>query len=429
VRNLTDLLLFAFLAICFAACQQSTIIGEDLIDEDNTQVQEIDSLSVESASLLLDSIYTTNGSRLLAGAYPDPYLGNISAQCFFNTDTLGDFSLADDDDLRFDSLSLSLRQDYEYPATDHLQRLAVYTLETELEDETFYFNDSPAPGTFNKIGRASFNTRTTRSKRFNIRLPDALGQSLFKVAKGQDDLLLENVLNGLALMQEGDNEGQSVMGFPTDSVYVRLYYHNQKTDEAGEVKIRLKPGRCFNRISSDRSKTAISELTRQGIPLPSAQSNQETYIQAGVGICTKLDFPTLRSIRQNRKISVNLAYLDIQPLKTSYQGSDLSPLENIYVYSPTHKNTLAETYWSTSGVNPVSVRRTVNPLTGNSNFRIYLTDYVHDILHQDADDYDGILLYAPVFSTGLNEVGRLVLPSQRLSRDAIKLHVIFTVIK
>lgn len=429
MRNLTDLLLFAFLAICFAACQQSTIIGEDLIDEDNTQVQEIDSLSVESATLLLDSLYTTNGTRLLAGAYPDPYLGNISAQCFFNTDTLGVFSLADDDDLRFDSLSLSLRQDYEYPATDHLQRLAVYTLETELEDETFYFNDSPEPGTLNKIGRASFNTRTTRSKRFNIRLPDALGQSLFKVAKGQDDLLLENVLNGLALMQEGDNEGQSVMGFPTDSVYVRLYYHNQKTDEAGELKIRLKPGRRFNRISSDRSKTAIGKLAQQGVPLSSAQSSHQTFIQAGVGICTKLDFPTLRSIRQNRNISVNLAYLDIQPIKASYQGSDFSPLENIYVYSPTHKNTLAETYWRASGVNPVSVRRTVNPLTGNSNFRIYLTDYIHDILHQDGDDYDGIMLYAPVFSTGLNEVGRLVLPSQRLSRDAIKLHVIFTVIK
>ncbi len=429
MRNLTDLLLFTFLAICFAACQQSTIIGEDLIDEDNTQVQEIDSLSVESASLLLDSMYTTDGTRLLAGAYHDPYLGNINAQCFFNADTVDLFSLDNDNNLRFDSLSLSLRQDYEYPATDHLQRLAVYTLETALDDETFYFNDSSAPGTLNKIGSGSFNTRTTRSKRFNIRLPDALGQSLLKVAKGQDDLLLENVLKGLALVQEGDNEGQSVMGFPSDSVQIRLYYHNQKTDETGQVKLSLKPGRRFNRITSDRSNTPISELTKKGILLSSAQSNQETYIQGGVGICTKLDFPTLRSIRQNRNISVNLAYLDIQPLKTSYQGSDLSPLENIYVYSPTHKNTLAQTYWSSSDINPVSVRRTVDPLTGNSNFRIYLTDYIHDIIHQDADDYEGILLYAPAFSTGLNEVGRLVLPSQSLSREAVKLHVIFTVIK
>ena len=429
MRNLTDLLLFTFLAIYLAACQQSTIIGEDLIDEDNTQVQEIDSLKVESSSLLLDSIYTTDGTRLLAGAYHDPYLGDIQAQSFFNADTVDLFSIDNDNNLRFDSLRLSLRHDYEYPARDHIQRLAVYTLEAALDDETFYFNDSPAPGTFEKIGSASFNTRTTRSKRFNIPLPEALGQLLFKVAKGQDDLLLENVLKGLALMQEGTPEGQSIMGFPSDSVQIRLYYHNQKTDEAGTVKLSLKPGRRFNRMTSDRSNTAISELTQQGIPLPSAQSNHETYIQAGVGICTKLDFPTLRSIRQNRNISVNLAYLDIQPLKTSYQGSDLSPLENIYVYSPTHKNTLAAPYWSLSDINPVSVRRTVDPLTGNSNFRIYLTDYIHDILHQDGDDYDGIMLYAPAFSTGVNEVGRLVLPSQNLSREAIKLHVIFTVIK
>ncbi|WP_421795937.1 DUF4270 family protein [Haliscomenobacter sp.] len=429
MRNLTDLLLFFVMAIWLAACQHGTIIGEDLIDEDNTQVQEIDSLSVESASLLLDSMYTTDGTRLLVGSYPDPYLGNISAQCFFNADTFDIFSLDDDDNFRFDSLSLSLRQDYEYPATDHLQRLTVYTLESTLDDETFYFNDSPAPGTLNKIATASFNTRTTRSKRFNIRLPDVLGQTLLKVAKGQDDLLLENVLKGLALVHEGDNEGQSVMGFPSDSVQIRLYYHDQKTDAAGEVKLRLKPGRRFNRITSDRGNTVISKLTQQGVPLSSSQSGHQTFIQAGVGICTKLDFPTLRSIRQNRNISVNLAYLDIQPLKTSYQGSDFSPLENIYVYSPTHKNTLAETYWSSRDYNPVSVRRTIDPLTGNSNFRIYLTDYVHDILHQDGDDYDGIMLYAPVFSTGLNELGRLVLPSQRLSRDAIKLHVIFTVIK
>lgn len=429
MRNLTDLLLFFVMAIWLAACQHGTIIGEDLIDEDNTQVQEIDSLSVESASLLLDSMYTTDGTRLLVGSYPDPYLGNISAQCFFNADTFDLFSLDNDDNFRFDSLSLSLRQDYEYPATDHLQRLTVYTLKSALDDETFYFNDSPAPGTLNKIASASFNTRTTRSKRFNIRLPDALGQTLFKVAKGQDDLLLENVLKGLALVHEGDNEGQSVMGFPSDSIHVRLYYHDQKTDAAGEVKLRLKPGRRFNRITSDRGNTAINQLTQQGVPLSSTQSGHQTFIQAGVGICTKLDFPTLRSIRQNRNISVNLAYLDIQPLKASYQGSDFSPLENIYVYAPTHKNTLAETYWSSRDYNPVSVRRTIDPLTGNSNFRIYLTDYIHDILHQDAEDYKGILLYAPAFSTGLNEVGRLVLPSQSLSREAIKLHVIFTVIK
>ncbi len=140
MRNLTDFLLFIVLAIWVAACQQSTLIGEDLIDEDNTQVQEIDTLRVETSSLLLDSIYTTNASRLLAGAFADPYLGNVSAQCFFNLDSVDVFSIEDDDNLLFDSLSLSLQHDYEYPAPDHVQNLAVYTLKQKLDDEVFYFN-------------------------------------------------------------------------------------------------------------------------------------------------------------------------------------------------------------------------------------------------------------------------------------------------
>lgn len=158
MRNLTDLLLFFVMAIWLAACQHSTLVGDDLIDEDNTQVQEIDTLSVETGSLLLDSVYTADGTRLLAGAYQDPYLGVISATCFFNLDTIGNFSIEDDDNLRFDSLSLSLRQDYAYPATNHLQRLSVYALDEALDDETFYFNDTEPIGVSRKLASASFNT-------------------------------------------------------------------------------------------------------------------------------------------------------------------------------------------------------------------------------------------------------------------------------
>lgn len=429
MRNLTDLLLFSLFLTLLAACQKSTLVGDDLIDEDNTQVQEIDTLTVETGSMLIDSVYTSYGTRLLAGSYEDPYLGKVNAQCFFNVDTVGNFSIEDDDNLRFDSISLSLRQNYAYPATDHIQRLAVHTLQEVLDDETIYYNDSAPIETSSKIASVSFNTRISQSKRFNIRLPDAIGQALFLIAKNKADYEVEDVLKGLMLEQEGSAEGQAVLGFASDSVKVRLYYQDRRTSAAGSIELSLRPGHRFNRIQSDRSATAISELTQLGVPLSSRLSEGETYIQAGVGICTKIDFPSLRSIRQNRKISINLAYLDIQPIKTSYQGSDLAPLNNLYVYSPTHKNTLKETYWYDSDANPVNITRTVNPLTGNSNFRIYLTDYIHNILNQDTDSYPGILLYAPAYSIGINQVDRLVFPSQQRSRDAVKLHVIFTVIK
>jgi hypothetical protein len=71
----------------------------------------------------------------------------------------------------------------------------------------------------------------------------------------------------------------------------------------------------------------------------------------------------------------------------------------------------------------------VDPLTGNSKYRIYLTDYINDIINQDSDDYDGILLYTEASSTGISELGRLVLGDQHHPQNANRLHVIFTVIK
>lgn len=429
MKNLSDLLLLLLLALYLDACQQSTLVGSNLIDEDNTQVQEIDTLRVETASLLLDSVYTADGNRLLAGSYIDPYLGTVQSQCFFNVDTLGTFSIDDDDNLRYDSLSVSLRYEYQYPATDQVQRLSLYTLDTELEDEKLYFNHSAAIPTRQKIATLRFNTRTTRNKRFSTRLDDGLGRLLFQVAKGQNGLDLDQVIQGLSLQQEGSAAGQSVMGFATDSLEIQLHYRDQKTKEAGRIELRLKPGRRFNRIGSERSQTALRNLVQRGVPLAATQSKAETYIQAGVGICTQVEFPTLRSLRQNRSISIHLAYLDFELPKASYQGSDFDPLENLYVYTPTHKNTLRLPYWAGSEANPVSIRLSVNPLTGNSRYRVYLTDYVHDVLNQDDEDYRGILLYVPASSTGINEVGRVVLAGQGHAQGRAKLNVIFTVIK
>ena len=429
MRNLSDLTLFLLLAIVAAACQQSTVLGEGLIDEDNTQVQDIDTLKVLTSTLLLDSIYTTNTSRLLTGGFDDPYLGQVNAQCFFNLDSVDVFSIDDDDNLLFDSLSMSLRFDYAYPNTDHLQNLAVFTLLEKLDDETYYFNNSAGTAKLEQVARATFSTRFTKGKRFNIRLDDVLGKALFNVAKNADNFNISDVLKGMSIAQAGSTSGQSVMGFPSDSLNLRIYYHHRSTKEEGSVKLSLKPALRFNQISSDRSQTALKDLKQRGVFLPSTKTNGETYIQAGVGICTAVEFPTLRSIRQNRKLAINVAYLDIQPTKTSYQGSDFAPLENIYVYTPTHKNTLRQPYWAGNSLNPVSVYRVVDPLTGNSKYRIYLTDYINDIINQDSDEYDGILLYTEASSTGISELGRLVIGDQRHPQNAARLHVIFTVIK
>jgi hypothetical protein len=413
------------------ACDKSTTLGGDLLQEDLTQIQVIDSLKIETSTLLLDSLYSGNGPRLLTGSFDDPYLGKISAQCFFNLDSIESFSIEDDKDLLYDSLTLSLRYDYQYPETDHIQKLVVNTLAEKLNEDVdkYYFNYSPGIKTLAKIGEAAFIIRKTQYNRVYVRLSDELGKALFDVAKNQDQLNISDVLKGLNFTQGDNSIGQSVLGFPIDSVEMRVYYHLRETKEEGSVKLRLKPAFRFNQIISDRIQTPLKNLNKRGQFFSSSLTNQVTYIQSGIGICTGITFPSLRNISLGRKIAINVAYLDIQPIKNSFQGSDFYPLDQLSVYVPTHKNTLARAFWSGNTQNPVNVNRSVDPLTGNSRYRIYLTDYINKIVNQDAEDYDGILLFANAANKGLEELGRVVLGSQRHPSQACKLHVIFTIIK
>jgi hypothetical protein len=429
VNNLYVVFIALLLLAWTSACQDSTLVGENLINDDNTQVQETDTLKVRSSSVLLDSLFTVNGPRLLAGAYEDPALGLVSANAYFNLDTFNTFVINDDENLVYDSLVFISRQDYEYPAFDHLQSLQVLTLAESLDDEIFYFNSTQGPPPLQKVASFTYSTRLAKTRDVRGCMDDELGRKLFAQAKNRDEFKLEDIVKGFCIKQEGRANGQAIIGFQADRTFIKLYYHDRKTDEPGSVDLRLKPDLRFNQIQSDRSKSNLKGLVKKGTPLPAASSNKETYIQSGVGICTMLDFPTLRSIRQNRLLSINLAYLDIDLPKSNYQFSEYTPLERLQVYVPTHKNTLKLPYWFDNDNNPVTAIRTTNILTGNSMFRIYLTEYLNNIMKQDSDDYEGIMLYSPASSTGNNELNRLILPSQQSGREALKLHVIFTVIK
>jgi hypothetical protein len=91
VRTTIFYLLPALGALLLSACQDSLELGVNLVDEDRTQVQVVDTLRVESSSLLIDSMYTGNGPRMLVGEYEDPYFGKVSSQTYFDVDTLGNF--------------------------------------------------------------------------------------------------------------------------------------------------------------------------------------------------------------------------------------------------------------------------------------------------------------------------------------------------
>jgi hypothetical protein len=64
----------------------------------------------------------------------------------------------------------------------------------------------------------------------------------------------------------------------------------------------------FNQIKSTKAG-ALASLKNPGDIVPSTASNGITYIQAGTGMATKVEFPTLLNLKGNRNIAVNKAEL------------------------------------------------------------------------------------------------------------------------
>jgi hypothetical protein len=64
----------------------------------------------------------------------------------------------------------------------------------------------------------------------------------------------------------------------------------------------------FNQIKSTKS-VALAGLKNPGDLVPSATTSGLTYIQAGTGVATKIEFPFLLNLKGNRNVAVNKAEL------------------------------------------------------------------------------------------------------------------------
>ena len=113
-----------------------------------------------------------------------------------------------------------------------------------------------------------------------------------------------------------------------------VYYHyvsdvryNAHTDFPA-----INPTLQFNAISSDRTGTTLSALNIKHAEISSNLTNNVSFIQAGLGIVTKIDFPGIKNLLQTTTIgSVVNAQLVLQPVAETYNyPTPLPPKLNLY---------------------------------------------------------------------------------------------------
>lgn len=302
-------------ALFFLSCQEDTSVLGYKNPNSKFKVSYVE-IPIESSVLLLDSLRTSNytyfgePNRLLVGTYFDETFGNISslaATTFFTTTTTKVGSSA-----VFDSVTLQLQFDlYNYGASAATpQTISIYELDKELKSDSLrnYFNKSSAPHS-SMLGTKTFSINPTDFNKFaasstdkdtviTIKMPldNSFGQRLFNSAYQYATVSTDTTyvtytkfiqqFKGLVIRPENSDK---ILGFNPLATASKITLHYHETDK-DSLSISLGFGSVvgFNQIKSDRSGTELSGLIQYH--QESLQSNNNRYIQSGVGIVTKLDF-------------------------------------------------------------------------------------------------------------------------------------------
>ncbi|TDE10493.1 DUF4270 family protein [Dyadobacter psychrotolerans] len=443
------------LSLAFAGCQWGDQIEaiEQPNPDDFTALYS-DTTSISISTVAPDSVMTGSSSRLFFGRYKDPYLGKMHAASFFQP-SLGESSIALADKAVYDSLILSLRYDgYYYGDTMKVMNMSVHALTEDITLKNAYYNSNTTPYEAQPIGKISFyptprpNVNNAR-RDLKIKLSNTLGQKIFDMAKANlitNNTEFINVLKGIVVLPGASDNG-SVVGFKTidANTSIQLHYHTPDIEGVTKDSTVLQLAALYNQLGGDRSQTALAKLPHTiRVALPSAQTQNMSFIQAGPGIMTRVDLPTVRQLKYNNYSFANRAYIYIEPLKLSAEYPFVAP-QTLYVYLCDKNNEYIRSAGypvelSTLSGAPVTATLTNDLVNNKSFYRIDVSQYVSDILRSDSEEIYGLLLRTSAISTtdpsfpDLNTefskgFNRLIIGNQANQNGKLKLELYYTTVK
>jgi hypothetical protein len=314
------------LSLFLVSCDTPKEIGDDLFSVE-VGLNYSDTITIKSSTVLIDSIYTGSPGTLLIGTYNHPVLGLAESSAFTqfsNIDTL--FSKATS---VYDSLTMRLAYSGYQGDTTQSMTMNVYRLLDSLNRGIDYFANSTIRSDASIIGSHTFKPRPIRTRAMNgdsvqldtlrFRMSDALGRELLskyadvKVAAGSKGF--RDYFPGMLFKSSSSSAG-AMIGFNPGYSRMTLYFHNPgdpflySMDYYFSLSNALFPELLarFNQIKSTKSGS-LAGLQNPGNKVASTLTSGLTYIQAGTGVATKVEFPYLLNIKGNRNVAVNKAEL------------------------------------------------------------------------------------------------------------------------
>ncbi|MCF2487337.1 DUF4270 family protein [Dyadobacter sp. CY347] len=406
-----------------------------------------DTTSVSLSSVGTDSVFTGGPGRLLVGRNIDPYFGTFQATAFFQPTI--ETALVIPELAVYDSLTLSLRYDnYTHGDTTVAMNIAVHKLLANMLDKNAYYNTDATPYEPAALGKIKVVPTPRSSGRLKIKLSDVLGKQIFTMSKSNQlpsNTEWIDLIKGLVLLPGASDNGP-VVGFRLfdDQTSIQLHYHLTSDDGIKKDSTVIKSGIGYNQILGDRKGTQLAKLPNtKRISLPSEQSGNMSFVQAGLGVMTRVDFPTIKDLKLNPYTVVNKAFLQVSPLTSSVTNFYKAP-DTLFAYLVDKNNEYFQ--GSTGFPEPL---RTLNgtqvfgkyqvDLLNNTSYYVFdVGGYITTVLGTTGDNTTGIVFRTSTFNTRTSaaqptydseftkSATRLVIGNQRNSEPGVKLQLYYT---
>jgi Domain of unknown function (DUF4270) len=454
MKKILCLFFLASWVVSLTSCEDGGISKADKnFIRSGLQTVYVDTFSVKTSTILIDSLPTSGSGVLLVGNYQDPFLGKISASTYFQIGYQSIF--APDQNSTFDSIGLILPYSrYSYGDTTKSQTISVHQMTSlptlrvlppnRTDDNVSYFVAASQASLYNSSS-VSFNPTpiTTATVKFfphrdslYIPFPKAFGQNWFNIAQAEvggssikyfsnPDTFIKDFFNGIHITSDGTSNA-SIAGFRTAKAKVRIYYKKLLSDKQAYFDLPLgSTAFQFNNIKGDRSGTMLSTLGhRQSIS--SSATGNTTFIQSGSGLATKIEFPTLKGFFTNRNYILLDAALEITPVLNTYSTSLKAP-STLAIYLTDNSNVVLNKAAAFDRSGFLSANIVYDYEYGiKTKYSFPLINFLSNELKSTFNTITPLVLAAPPPLT-LTEVNRVVLYDQTtIPQNRIKLKLYYS---
>jgi|WetSurSiteA1Bulk_404760.scaffolds.fasta_scaffold05074_1 hypothetical protein len=331
-------IIFVLIALLSCTNEDMTFqIGSRYVDP-KTNVRYVDTLTVNSYTIKLDSMRTSGleDPSILVGKYLDDAIGNIQSRSFFRVNPPKTFSIPDN--AVYDSLELIMTYTgYSLGDTNKTYTITAHRLTRALRTDEggYFYNTSSTQYDPENLGATTLMPWPNTNDTLWMRLDDNLGNELFTMLNEKDQIITESELfhfyfKGFALDFDGNNKAILEFNFPsktesssTGAYYptMRLYYHyfdyvlvNEYVDfKIGTENVDLQ----YNQFTI--SDPVFELPANQRDKVPSSETDDVTYVQAGTGILTRLEVPFLKNLLAvHNYILIMKAEMVIEPVRNTY---------------------------------------------------------------------------------------------------------------